>query len=137
MPVAAVFLFLFAAVGAAMLAAQRLLEERRKRQVNELLSTVSRAEPAAAPLLKEPGGGAGGRVERVLAAGRRSVEDQIRQAGLEWTPERLAGLTALAGGAGALAGLAAPVGLPPLARAALLAAVLGALPLLSQRRARK
>ncbi|HWQ54414.1 MAG TPA: type II secretion system F family protein [Bryobacteraceae bacterium] len=135
-PIVPAFLLIFAAVCAAMLAAQKCLEDRRKRRVTELLSTVARVQAAAAPLLKETGAARGPLVERLFGAMRRSLENQIRQAGLDWTPERLAGLCALAAGAGIGVGLVVPVNFPPVVRAAVLAAVMGVLPVVSLRRAR-
>lgn len=135
-PIVPAFLLIFAAVGAAMLAAQKYLEDRRKCRVTELLSTVSRVQAVSAPLLKERGAARGPLVERLFGAVHRSLESQIRQAGLEWTPERLAGLSALAGCAGVVVGLVAPVNLPPFVRAIVLGAAMGVLPLVSLRRAR-
>jgi tight adherence protein B len=134
--IALAFILIFASVGAAMLAAQQVLDARRKRQVGELLSAVSRVEAAGAPLLREAANRSGPFVERHFRSAARRLDERIRQAGFDWTPGRFAALSALAAGAGAMLGLAVPANFPPLARAAALGGVAGVLPLIHLRRAR-
>lgn len=100
------FVVLFAVILAAASAGNKYFEARRKRQVTEILRTVSGASPAhETKILKDlPGGAEGTALERFLA--RCSIEDKakelIQQAGLEWTPSRLI----IASGVAAIPGFA-------------------------------
>jgi tight adherence protein B len=130
-PVTVTFLIVFALVMAAAMGAMKVVESRRKKQVNELLDAVERPVPAAEGLLRDP------LARPPLGANlRERVENRIRQSGLEWTPEHLAGMMALFGAAGAAAGAAIPVEFPAPWRMAALGAVLALFPALKLQRAR-
>jgi tight adherence protein B len=132
------FLFVFGVVALAGSAALKMMESRRKKQVNELLQTVARTPVVEAALLKVAGGDRLPLIERLGAMRLATwIETRIRQAGLDWTIERFAGLTAFAAGAGAFFGLLAPLPAPPLARVAALAALFALLPGWQLGRARK
>ncbi len=135
-PIAVAFVLIFAAAGAAMLAAHHYLEGRRRRQVNELLSTVARVERPDTPLLIETGAARGPLVERLFGDARRNLENRIRQAGLDWKAERLVALSALCALGGALFGLLLPLPWEPGWRAAAFSAALAAVPFLKLRHAR-
>src|SRR5690242_4131006 len=116
---------------AAALAAMKVMESHRRKQVSELLDTVARPAAAVEGLLKDP------LARPPLGADlRQRVENRIRQAGLEWTPEHLAGMMALFGAAGAAAGAVIPVEFPALWRIAALGGTLSLFPVLKLQRAR-
>jgi tight adherence protein B len=136
-PVAVAFVVIFAIVAAAMVAASKHLETRRKKQVNELLSTVTRVTAAPAALLKEPGAERPPFLERCGALRViQFIETQAAQAGLDWTPERFATFTGFTGGTGALLGLGLPLPFAPAMRVLAFGGAGLVLPFLKLRRAR-
>jgi tight adherence protein B len=135
--IAVAFVFIFSIVAAAMVVASKQLEARRKKQVNELLSTVTRVTAAPAALLKDPDTERPPFLERCGAHKViEFIETQTAQAGLDWTPERFASLTAFAAGVGALLGLGLPLPFPPALRVLAFGGAGLLLPLLKLRRAR-
>src|SRR5690348_12683943 len=102
-----VFLVVFAGVLAAAFAGLKFHENRRQRQVAAVLQTVKGELPRVeTKILKDLPGEQTRPAERLLAffnlSGR--AEAAIRQAGLDWTVERLLIMTAVTGGAGVMAG---------------------------------
>ena len=123
MPPPLTFLIVFLWVLVSALAGMKFLESRRKKQVNELLSTVARRPVTSSGLLKDPAAR-----PRTGVRFQEKIENQIRQAGLEWTPGHLAGLMALAACAGAVLGALLPIGFPAPWRMAALSGVVRARP---------
>jgi tight adherence protein B len=138
MPIVIAFVFVFGVVALAASFAMRVMEARRRKQVTELLQTGNRPPAVETALLKDAGAGRLPVVEWMGAARPVAwLENRIRQAGLDWTVERFAGLAGLAAAAGAAAGFLAPVPVPAPARAAAAAALGALLPFWKLARARK
>jgi len=132
-----IFLLIFACVAVALVVALQALETRRKKQVNDLLSNVARLPVTAPGILKEPETQRAPLLERIgVLRAIEAVDARIKQAGLEWTPERFAVLTLLAGATGAVVGLALPVALPAAWRAAGVGALCASVPWIKLTRAR-
>jgi tight adherence protein B len=128
-----VFFVVFAGVMLTAFAGLKFYEKRRHRQVASVLHTISgETQRAETRILKDLPGEETGTVERILAffnlAGR--AEATIRQAGLDWTLERLLALTAVAGAIGTILGGLFLINLPPVARALGSGLVAAALPYL-------
>jgi tight adherence protein B len=133
------FVVVFVGALAAALGGLKFYEQRRKQQVAAVLKTIAgEAPPPQTKILKDLPGENRGPLERLLdlfnVAGR--AEAAIRQAGLDWTVERLFLLTGIAAAAGAFFGFVLLRSLPITGRALLGAAIGAALPYLSVRRKR-
>ncbi len=128
-----IFFVIFAGVMAAAFAGIKFYETRRRKLVAAALKTIAGESTAQeTKILKDLPGENQRPLERVLAffnlAGR--AEAAIKQAGLDWTQERLLMLMAIAGGAGALAsGLLMPA-VPRLVRVLVIAPAVASLPYL-------
>ena len=100
------FFVVFGGALAAAFGGLKFYEQRRKQQVTAVLKTIAGEEPPRpqTKILKDLPGENRRLLERVLdyfnVAGR--TEAAIKQAGLDWTVERLLTLTAVAAGVGAL-----------------------------------
>jgi tight adherence protein B len=141
MPLAlgATFLLVFTCILVAVATGQKVYESWRAKQVSARLKTiVEQPLPGTSNLLKDPDGDGRPVLDRLLDHLRftRSLEAQIRQAGLSWSPGALLARMAVFGAGGALLGSVLPVELPLAPRALLMAALGAALPYLYVRRKR-
>src|SRR5690349_15167763 len=133
------FVVIFGGALAAAFGALKFLEQRRKQQVASVLKTIAGdPPPPQTKILKDLPGENRGLLERLLGsfniAGR--TEAVIRQAGLDWTVERLFMLAAIGACLGALFGSALVRSLPVPARALLGGSIGAAVPYLSVMRKR-
>ena len=115
-----IFFVVFAGAMAAAFAGLKFYETRRRNQVRAVLKTISgEAPPRETKILKDLPGEEDRLLERVLArfnlAGR--LEAAIRQAGLDWTVERMLMAMAVGGALGAIVGGLLLAAMPVLVRA--------------------
>lgn len=126
------FVVIFAVVLVAVSVGTKFHESRRKRQVSGMLQTVAGPTGTATTrLLKDldpPGQGGILELVRSLDLAKKTAA-QIQQAGLDWDSNRLLSLTAMAAGAGLVAGLIlTPAALPRVPVALALAGLCSVMP---------
>jgi tight adherence protein B len=136
------FVVIFAVTLVAVSAGMKFHEGRRKKQVGDILKTVSGpAVAATTKLLKdleppEPTGIQG--LMRSFDFAKKARE-QVQQAGLDWEPSRLPKLTAMAAGAGLVLGMIVPdiIGIGRVLLCVIIAGLLATLPYLHVLRTRR
>jgi tight adherence protein B len=129
---------LFAITLAAVALASHFIEQKRRKRVNAMLTTVTAtaAAPEAQVLVESKDPGALMAVMTRLNLAEKA-EASLQQAGLDWNPTRLVSTMAAAAVAGALAGLKIRVLLLPELSAPALAVAFALVPLMYVRRKRK
>jgi tight adherence protein B len=130
---AVIFVVLFGVMIAAALGGAKYWESRRKRQFTRALGAPELQQPEPARILRDPAAEASGR--STAFAGR--IRQQIEQAALDWTPERLLGMSAGLALCGVLIGSQLNIALYTALSCIVLACVLGALPYVVLQRKRK
>jgi tight adherence protein B len=131
------FASVFLAFGTAFATAALLWNryDRRKRVLSALEPERARDERKAPALLRSDSREATWQTRVSLEPIRLAIESQLRQADVEWTPAKFAGLTAALAGFGFAAGMAVRLNAAPMS-GLLLAAFAGCLPWMHVRRLR-
>jgi tight adherence protein B len=135
-----IFVIIFALILAAVGLGQKYFEARRKKHVTGMLQTLEGTPQAnISNILREEVDANQSVVERVMT--RFNVADKARnelqQAGMPWSPTRLAALTAVCAAAGLILGLLFPIVWSPAVTVSLFALAGAALPYLFVRSKRK
>jgi tight adherence protein B len=133
------FLVLFVLVLLSATLGLKFFDSQRKRQVTAMLQTVSGdATPQVSNLLIEPEDLAGGPIQRLLGKFNfvTKVQEQLQQAGMNWTPGKLFSVMGGMAVCGALIGLRFGLLGDATITSITLAAVFGATPFLLVRRKR-
>lgn len=134
------FAVLFVLILLAVSVGLKFFDARRRKQVGKMLSTAA-GEPVVTVtnLLKElaPEGGSGFRAALERFKFTRHAQEQIQQAGMNWSPTRMMSAMGLAAIPGFAIGMVAPFGLNGPLTAILLGAAFASAPYLYVRRKRK